>query len=84
MFPDRNQLIVNMRILTKTRNEPERPKTSQNEPKRPPKLAKQSETTQNFKFGKVWKFLLVPFFKLRVQMLIFEYFGPRSINFLIF
>ena len=31
---------------------------TQNHPKRPPKIAKQPEMTQNFKVGEIWNILL--------------------------
>ena len=47
-------------LLTKTRNEPKQPETSQNEPKpaeATPNIAKRPETTQNFKIREIWDFL---------------------------
>ena len=59
--------------LTKTQNKPKQLETSQNkskqaettqnQPKRPKKIAKQPETTQSFKIGEIWNFLLVFVFK---------------------
>ena len=44
--------------LTGTWKEPKRAETTQNQPKRLQKAAKQPETTQSFKIGKIWNFLL--------------------------
>ena len=64
-------------VLTKTRNEPKRPETSQ----------EWVETTQNvkmLKLGKFGVFYQLSFFKFWAQMPYFRNFGPKSINFLIF
>ena len=49
--------------LTKTQNKPKQLETTQNQPKRPKKIAKQPETTQSFKIGEIWNFLLAFIFK---------------------
>ena len=41
-----------------------KPRTSQNESKRPKKIARQPERTQELKIGKIWNFLLGFVFKI--------------------
>ena len=68
-------------VLTKIRNEPKQPETSQSDPK---KIVKQPETSQIFKIGEIRNFLLAFVFQTsspNPQIWVFE---PRSINFLIF
>ena len=73
----------NLIALTKTRNETKRAETSQNQPKRPKKIAKRPETTQNFKIREVWHFLMAFVFQASSPNPKFGYFWSISINFLI-
>ena len=54
-------------VLTKTQNWPKRAETRQKEPKpakTTKKIAKRPETTQNFKTGEIWNFLLAFVFQI--------------------
>ena len=68
-------------VLTKIRNEPKQPETSQSDPK---KIVKQPETSQIFKIGEIRNFILAFVFQTSSPNPQIWVFGPRSINFLIF
>ena len=60
-------VIIGELYLLKPRtgqNEPKPAKKSQNQPKQPKKIAKRPETTQNFKTGEIWNFLLAFVFQI--------------------
>ena len=70
-------------VLTETQNEPKRAETSRNEQKRPKEIMKQPKTTQNFKIGKIWSFLLVFAFQISSPNAQIWPFCSKSINSLI-
>ena len=70
-------------VLTETQNEPKRAETSRNEQKRPKEIMKQPKTTQNFKIGKIWSFLLAFAFQISSPNAQIWPFCSKSINSLI-
>ena len=67
-----------------SQNQPKPAKTTRNQKKRPPKIVKQPETSQIFKIGEIWNFLLAFVFQTSSPNPQIWVFGPRSINFSIF
>ena len=70
-------------VLTETQNEPKRAETSRNEQKRPKEIMKQPKTTQNFKIGRIWSFLLAFAFQISSPNAQIWPFCSKSINSLI-
>ena len=63
-----------------SQNQPKPAKTTRNQKKRPPKIVKQPETSQIFKIGEIWNFLLAFVFQTSSPNPQIWVFGPRSIN----
>ena len=60
-FRNKKRICFNQICLTKTRNQPKRPKASRNDPR---KIAKRPETTENCEIGEIRNFPLVFVFRI--------------------
>ena len=60
-----------------------RMKTTQKQPKQPPKIIKRPKTTQIVNVGEIWNFLLAFVFQVLSRNAKFGYFERKSINFVI-